>query len=129
MKKAGAFGVALALALPGTALAGTVGSGHIAVGSPHTSLISVGEVGIDGVDSFFLSAPAAGTTITTQTVDHSELGYDLDFYFFAADGSYVDSDCQTAQIDETCVVPAGAADVEVAAYFGADLDVTVVTVP
>lgn len=119
---------ALVVAITPFAHADTViASGHILVGAPTTALVAASEAGIDGVDSF--SFPVTpGQVITTSTTDHSELGYDLDFYFFAADGTYVASECQTVAIDEVCTVPAGAAIGEVAAFFGANLDVDVLAI-
>jgi hypothetical protein len=117
----------LYLAPPAAATNHTIASGHITAGAPHTQVLTAAEAGVgDGVDSFFFAAPLAGTLLTTSTVDNGGFGYDLDFYFFDAAGNYVDSDCQTEAPDEFCVVPAGAADGEVAAWLGADLDVNVI---
>jgi hypothetical protein len=130
MRKAGLIGLGLFLLAASPASAGTIASGHITIGAPTTSLLTTSEAGLNqNIDSFFFNAPAAGIVITTDTVDGGELGYDLDFYFFAASGDYVDSDCQTEAADEVCTVPAGAADAEVAAFFGRELDVDVVTIP
>lgn len=107
------------------AIGDTVAEGHIQAGGPHTALLSVGEAtGEEGVDSFFFAAPAEGTVVTTETVNNTDIPYDLDIYWFAEDGSYLSS-CATEAADETCAVPAGAAEGEVAAWLGADLDVTV----
>lgn len=116
----------LVLALVPLGAAGTpIGSGHIALGAPTTSAITTSEANAPVIlDSFFVAAPAAGTVVSTQTVDKSGLPYDLDLYFWDADGNYL-SDCATDAVDESCAVPAGAALVEVAAYVGVDLDVTV----
>lgn len=126
--------IALALSLSLIAVpvvhaqAEVVATGHIEAGGPHTALVTVAEAtGEEGIDAFYFDAPAAGTSITTQTTDNSGLGYDLDIYWFAEDGSFVES-CATEAADETCTVPPGAATGEVAAFLGADLDVTVIEV-
>ena len=71
-----------------------------------------------------MAAPASGTLITASAVDNSGLGYDLDLYFFTSAGAFV-GQCSTAASDESCRVPAGAQVIEVAAFSGVDLDVTV----
>lgn len=104
-----------------------IAEGHIIGGAPTTSALTVAEAAaVENVDSFFFAAPAAGTSITTSTTDNSGLGYDLDFYFWDANGGYIGS-CATSAADEVCEVPAGAATGEVAAYLGVDLDVVVLT--
>jgi hypothetical protein len=110
------------LALPAAAADTELGSGHILVGSPTTAVI-----GIPDVTSLFFATPAAGTIITTSTVDNSGAGYDLDFYFWDAAGGYL-SACATEAVDEICEVPAGAAEVEVSAFVGLDLDVTLLAI-
>ena len=110
-----------ALLLVPAAQAGTeIASGDILVGSPTTEAI-----GLDGVTSFFFAAPAAGTVLSTVTTDHSGLGYDIDLYFYGPGDVYI-SGCVTIGTEETgCVVPAGAVTVEVSAWIGADLHVSV----
>lgn len=108
------------LALP-TAVAETeLGSGHIVAGSPTTIAF-----GLADVTSLFFAAPEAGTNLTTRTVDNAGIGYDLDLYFYDAAGNYLGG-CSTSAADEVCTVPAAAAEVEVAAFYGADLHVTLV---
>lgn len=103
-----------------------IASGTIKVGSPTISAITVAEAAdVEGVDSFFFPAPAAGTVITSVTVDNGGLGYDIDFFFFDAEGNYVASECQNAGTDEICAVPEGAVTAEAAAWIGADLEVYV----
>lgn len=126
--------IALALSLSLIAVpvvhaqAEVVASGHIEVGGPHTTAVTIAEAtGEEGIDAFFFDAPAAGTDIMTQTTDNSGLGYDLDIYWFDGDDNFVEA-CATGTADETCTVPDGAVTGEVAAFLGADLDVTVVEV-
>jgi hypothetical protein len=128
-RRAALLELGIVLALPAGAMAQdvVVASGHITAGSPHTLLATAGEAGVDGIDSFLFAAPAAGTRLTTRTVDGTDLGYDLDFWFFGADGSVV-GDCSTEAADEVCDVPGGAVDAEVSAFQGVDLDVTVLDV-
>lgn len=117
----------LTLAAAPAHAADPIATGHITVGVPTSTLLSVAEATtVENVDSFFFTAPAAGTLLTTTTIDNSGLGYDLDFYFFDASGAYVDG-CSTEAADEVCVVPPGAVTGEVGAYSGVDLDVTVIS--
>lgn len=96
-----------------------IASGDILAGSPTTQAI-----GVEPVTTFFFDAPAAGTLISTVTTDRSGLGYDIDFYFYDADGGYL-SGCTSVGAEESCAVPAGAAQVEVSAWYGVDLHVSV----
>lgn len=105
------------LSLPGALAESEIGRGHITAGAPTTAFVPV-----EGVASLYFAAPAVGTVITTRTVDHGGLGYDLDMYFFTASGTYLSS-CATAAAAAVCTVPGGAAEVEVSAFYGFDLDV------
>lgn len=108
------------LLIPAAAAGTEVASGDILVGAATTQI-----VGIDGVTSFFFAAPAAGTVLSTVTTDHSGLGYDIDLYFYGAGDVYL-SGCSAFGTEETgCVVPPGATSVEVSAWSGADLHVSV----
>lgn len=114
--------LALALGFAPSAAATSVGSGHIVAGSPTTMATA-----LEGVTSFYLAAPLPGTLVSSETIDHGGLGYDIDFYFWSAAGDYLGG-CFTAGSEELdCVVPTGAAQIEVSAYFGVELDVTVHT--
>lgn len=116
----GVLAATLAMALAGSASAATLGAGHITVGSPTTSLLALDN----GIDGFVLDGAVPGSTISTSTVDNGGLGHDLDLYFYDSSGRYVAS-CATDAADESCTVPDGASSVEVDAFFGRDLDVTV----
>lgn len=96
-----------------------IASGDILAGSPATV-----AVGLEPVSTFYFDAPAAGTVITTVTTDRSGIGYDIDFYFYDAGGDYI-SACDSVGAEESCAVPAGAAVVEVSAWYGVDLHVSV----
>lgn len=104
-----------------------IATGSILAGGPHTLIVSTGNLGVSGADSFRFDAPAAGSRIQTVTTDGSGTGYDLDIYVFDADGNQV-ATCSDSVADPICEIPEGATDVLVAAFFGALLDVEVWTV-
>lgn len=133
--------------LPWFAPSGTndeIGRGHIAIGHAFADLRSVTVVSEsiersadtvvdEGVDGFFLQAPPAGTRIRTVTTDHGGRGFVLNLNFHTAARVWITScspawfigqaDLRVEVLD--CVVPSGAATVEVSADHGIDLDVSV----
>ena len=97
-----------------------LGTVHIDAGQPLTYHevydVPGPELDVSGVND---------RTLHTVTVDNSQTGYDIDLYFFDADGGQL-SACETPGEDETdCLVPTGATVVRVNSYLGFDLDVTV----
>lgn len=92
----------------------------------------------EGIDGFYVDAPAAGTTITSSTVDAKGLGYDIDFRFYDAQGRHIEPQkenggdpCETRGAEQTCIVPAGLENggrILVSSKLGAFLEVTVLAV-
>ncbi|MBI4392489.1 MAG: hypothetical protein HY556_01645 [Euryarchaeota archaeon] len=101
-----------------------IARGHIVAAGPYTNVRSIAVLAREGVDGFFFPAPPAKTMLTTRTMDNRGLGYDLSMNFHDAARVYLGG-CSTPAMDETCVVPVGAATGEVTAAMGVDLDVVV----
>lgn len=114
-----------------------VGEGQIAQGSPTAWYRSVAVVTchmteapcVEGVDSFLVDAPAAGTVIGTNTTDGAEQGFNLNLFFHDDRGEYLGG-CGEGALDrtegeQTCEVPQRAATAVVDAVWGTDLDVVV----
>lgn len=114
-----------------------VGEGHIAQGSPTAWYRSVAVVTchmteapcVEGVDSFLVDAPAAGTVIGTNTTDDVGQGFNLNLFFHSANGNYLggcgEGPLDQTEAEQTCEVPEGAATAVVDAVWGTDLDVVV----
>lgn len=109
---------------------GTIASGTILVGSPHTivdkSLAERHGV-FDGVDGFEFSVPSTLQGETVQALGSATGPYDLDFWFYDATGQPVDAPgCSSGQDDQVCVVPSGAVTGFVTAHHGVNISVDVV---
>lgn len=114
-----------------------VGDGRVAQGSPTAWYRSVAVVTchmtgapcVEGVDSFLVDAPAAGTVIGTNTTDGGGRGFNLNLFFHDDRGEYLGGCGEDAfdreEGDQTCEVPEGAATAVVDAVWGTDLDVVV----
>lgn len=114
-----------------------VGEGHIVQGSPTAWYRSVAVVTchmtgapcVEGVDSFLVDAPTAGTVIGTNTTDGGGQGFNLNLFFHDDRGEYLGG-CGEGALDrtdgdQTCEVPSGSATAVVDAVWGTDLDVVV----
>ena len=101
-----------------------IGSGHILAGDLIGATMFVGVSGVDGFE-LDISNVAPGTVLSTVTTDNSGSGYDLDMQFY--DSSFNDlGGCFSSGTEETCEVPEGAAYLDVIAFQGVDLNVSVV---
>jgi len=101
-------------ALAFVALAGSASADPILVGSPTTAVVSDGA----GITSYYTDV--AGSHVTTTTSDDTGMA-DVDLYFYDAAGNYLDGCANDGE--EDCDVPVGAAEVEVAAFLGANIEV------
>lgn len=124
---------------PGVVGRGAIASGQVAADSRTVTVLGervelLGLPGPDeGVDGFFLAAPAGGTRIGTVTTDRSGRGYALNLNFHDANRAWRGS-CSPGwsvlagapHVEvRGCTVPGSATTVEVSADYGYDLEVVV----
>jgi hypothetical protein len=112
------------------------GRGHIVLGGRWTTVRSTSVLlDRDSVDGFFLPAPAEGDVVRAVVSDNSGDGYVVAANFHTSANLVEALDlgprswirgCSQQELDAgRCVVPHGAATVEITASRGRDLDVTV----